>query len=113
MGVRRTGLKRKRVQIQRYLSTQDAFGGVVRAFQDVGGERWAEVQPLAGLEKEQADQQKAIHKYRLYMRFFELGVEPDDRVLYDGRIFNITSVVNAGERDCDTIIDVTEVVTAE
>ncbi len=114
MGVRRTGLKRKRIQIQKYLATQDAFGGLDRTFENTSlTEWWAEVQPLNGLEKDQADQQKALHKYRIYMRFFDPGVEPDDRVRYDGRTFNITAVVNAGERDRDTIIDVTEVVTVE
>ena len=84
-----------------------------RVFETVGGSRWAEVQPLAGLEKEQADKQKAVRTFRFYMRFFEPGVEEDDRVLYDGRVFHITVVVNAGERDCDTIIDAKEVVTVE
>lgn len=110
MGVRRTGLKRKQVQIQSYSAGRDAFGGVDRTFANKGDPRWAEVQPLNGLEKDQADQAKAMHKYRFYMRFFELGVEPDDRIIYDSRTFNITAVVNAGERDCDTILDATEVI---
>lgn len=116
MSVRRTGLKRHRVDIQRYTLTQDAQGGQTRTLASVDGLWWAEIQPTTGLEREQGDQQKAIRTHRLYMRFFDPGVEEDDKVIYiddkssKTRTFNIVAVIDSGERGRDTVLDVKEAV---
>ena len=107
--VKRPGLKRHRVDIQAYVETQNTEGGTIRTFASVDGLWWAQIEPMRGTEKEQADQQKAIRTHRIYMRFFDPGIDESMRVLFGAKIFNIVAVINPGERGCDTIIDVMEV----
>ncbi len=111
--VRRPGLKRHRVDIQAYVETKNDEGGTIRTFSTVDGLWWAEIVPVRGRgqndEDTQADQQKAVKSHTIYMRFFDPGVDESMRVVFGTTIFNIVTVVNPGERGCDTILEVQEV----
>ena len=93
----RAGPLRKRVTIQQKTVTRDAYGAEVIAWATyMSG--WASVEPLQGREYLEAQQVQAGVSTRVRMRV-QPGkrVTPGMRAQYDGRIFNIISVIDVNE----------------
>lgn len=103
----RTGEKNKRVSIQKYTTTRGAQGGFIETWV-TENTVWAKVNPLGAQERIDADQVKNIRTHRVTMKFYSPGITGNDRLLFGTRILNIVSVVNPGERGCETILDVRE-----
>ena len=99
---------RKRVNIQKYTKTRGAEGGYIDTWA-TEKEVWANISPISGQERVDADQVKALRTHTVTMRFYAAGISANDRILFGARIFHIVSVVNVGERGYDTILDVREV----
>ncbi len=89
-------LFRQRVTIQRLVEGQDEVGQPVQEWQDVATV-WGAVEPLRGREYFAAAQTQAEVTTRIRVRY-RRGIRPDMRALYDGRVFNITAVIDPEER---------------
>lgn len=103
----RTGTMRKRVSVQKFTESRGAQGGFVRTWV-TENTVWAKVMPLGAQERIDADQTQNVRTHRVTMRFYSPGITGVDRLLFGTRILNIVSVVDPGERGCDTILDVKE-----
>lgn len=87
---------RHRVTIQQKGKVQDEYGQEREDWMDVATV-WAAVEPLRGREYFEAHQVQAEVTTRIRIRY-RPGVRPDMRVVYNGRIFNIQSVIDPEER---------------
>ena len=108
MSAVRTGVMRKKVEIQKIGEARDAEGGFTPAPFVTEKTVWANINPLSAMERVQGDQVKAIRSHRIIIRFYSPGITTADRIKMGTRIFNIVSIVNPGERGCNTIFDVKE-----
>lgn len=103
----RTGEMRKKVAVQKYTKTRGAQGGYIQSWATENSV-WAKINPISAKERTDADQTNAVLSHRITMRFYSPGITAKDRILWNSRTFYITSVVNPGERGCDTILDAKE-----
>lgn len=87
---------RHRVTIQELRDGQDESGQPFHEWQDVATV-WAAVEPLRGREYFEAHQVQAEVTTRIRIRY-RPGIRPDMRVLYGGRVFNITAIIDPEER---------------
>lgn len=85
-----------RVTIQEHVTGQDEFGQPIDTWADVATV-WAAVEPLRGREYFAAQQVNAEVTARIRTRYRK-GVRPSMRVLYDGRLYDILSVIDPEER---------------
>lgn len=90
------GTLRHRVILQVRVDTVDAGGGVATSWADIAG-IWAAVVPLSGKEQVQSMAVVATQRYRVRLRH-RPDITPAHRLRYDGRILNIRSVRDLGER---------------
>ena len=95
---------RHRVEIQTYALTFDAEGGSSRAW-STQATVWAKVNPIMGTEADTADQIKSKLTHRITMRKYEGGFTSETRIKFDGKFFNILSVVDPDYRGCFEVID--------
>ena len=86
----RSGTLKKRVTIQRRSRSVDEFGGQSPAWQDLATV-WASFEPTGGKEGEQSGQVRAVAAFNIGMRYFE-GLTAADRLVYNGRIFDIVNI---------------------
>ena len=77
-------------QIQNLDSEEEEWNDIVTT--------WASINPISGREYYQAEtiNSDLTHKVRLRYR---KGITPDMRILYNGRIFYIVSVINEYEKN--------------
>lgn len=104
----RAGNLRHRLALQSYTATQDAYGAETKTW---ATQRtvWGSVEPLTGREylEARATTQTVTHRIRVRCQP-DLTVTPTWRVSWDGRTFDIESVLNTGERDKETVLMVVE-----
>jgi len=93
----RAGDLRHRITIERYTESQNDFGEVVESWSELLSTR-ASVRPISA--KDIFTNSGLINEttHRVFMRYQE-DIKPNDRVLYTGRIFDISSVINSEERN--------------
>lgn len=90
------GRLRHRVTFQALTRTPDAGGGATETWTDVATV-WAAVEPLAGTERLRAMQVSPTLSHRIRTRY-RAGITTANRAVYDGREFDITAVIDPGER---------------
>lgn len=94
-----TARLRHRVALQSEVETADTYGGYSRSWQHIAY-LWAEIIPLQGLQRDREStsggQVQASLTHKITLRYRE-GVSPAHRLVFDGRIFNIRSVINRSE----------------
>lgn len=90
------GRLRHRVTIQALTRTPDTGGGYTETWSDTATV-WAAVEPLAGTERLRAMQVSPTLSHRIRMRY-RADVSSAQRLVYNGRAFDITSVVDVDER---------------
>lgn len=90
------GRLRHRVKLQSLTRTPDAGGGYTETMTDVATV-WAQVEPLEGTEQLRAMQVSPTLSHRIRMRY-KANVTPAMQAVYNGRTFDITSVIDPGER---------------
>ena len=95
----RIGVKRQRVEIQVEESVRDEAGGVANSF-ITKAKRWARVEPLRGREFFEASQTNSSVTHRVRMRHFP-GLTTRHRLLYNGRVLSIRSVMNIDEQNIE------------
>lgn len=90
------GKLRHRVTLQTKTTTTDAGGGTTETWTDTATV-WAAVEPLEGTERLRAMQVSPTLSHRIRMRY-RADVTTAMQVVYNGRAFDITSVVDVSER---------------
>jgi SPP1 family predicted phage head-tail adaptor len=103
----RAGQLRHRIEIQRPSVTRDATGAEIKAWSALVA-LWAHVQTLNGSERILQTQANATLTHTIVIRNYA-GISPVMRVRWDGRLFEIHSVV-ADERDQQMTLLCTELV---
>lgn len=92
----------RRITFQSMTSTTDEYGQIIVVWVDFG-EAWAEVQPLQGVERINAEQLTASFDTRFTIRW-RPDLEPSKmpgsmRVRHDDKTYDITSVSEIGRRE--------------
>ena len=98
----RAGKLDKRVTIQETTEGQDVYGAVTDSW-GTFATRWASIEPLNGKEYFQVAERNAEVNTRITMRYIS-GVTPKMRVLYDGRTYDIQSVISHRENKRETVL---------
>lgn|SRR5574337_65813 len=86
----------RRITLQRKSEAQDSFGEAIGTWTDIATV-WAEVAPLTGKERWAAQQVKA-EADTLFRIHYLPGLTPLDRVLYNGKTYDVYSVIEIGRR---------------
>lgn len=81
---------------QRRVFTPDGCGGTVDSWQDAGA-FWAAVEPMSGGESFRSDQIQDTATHVVTFRGPN-GTRARDRLLFDGRVFNVTVVSDIESR---------------
>lgn len=106
--VLRIGRLRHRIIIQQVTETRDAAGSVIESW-DTFATVWGGMDPIAGREYFAAKQTQAETTHRIRIRYLS-GVLPKMRVFWDSRTFDITQVINYGERNEEMHLMATEAI---
>lgn len=103
----RAGQMRSLVTIQAVTRTPDGAGGYTEELTDVAT-AWARGEPLTGQEQIMAMQTGMTRPYRFTMRYRD-DVSGATKILYDGRTFDVKSVVDPNEAHRELVIMTEEV----
>lgn len=87
----------KQITIERRAHTQGEAGQVRETWREVE-QVWASIRPLSGREYYASSGPRAEVTHEILMRF-GADVLPKDRILYEGRVFEVMSNINVGERN--------------
>lgn len=90
------GSLRHHITLQERSDAPDSGGGTATAWVDVA-QLWASVEILSGTEQVQAMSVRATRRYRVRTRY-RADINAANRFLHDGRVLNIRSVRDVGER---------------
>jgi SPP1 family predicted phage head-tail adaptor len=97
------GKLRHKLTIQQKTITTDAFGGAIETWSDMAVNVWASVEPLSGRELATAQSVYAETTVKITMRYLS-SVIPAMRIVFEGRFYNIQSVVDVDMRHRELII---------
>jgi SPP1 family predicted phage head-tail adaptor len=97
----------RRVEIQRRTQTQESNGEYVYTWATIATV-WATVKDLRGAEFFSARQTNAEVTTRFYVRWIE-GVTVLDRILYEGRVYDIAQVSEMARRQGLDILAIAKV----
>jgi SPP1 family predicted phage head-tail adaptor len=100
------GKLRHRVELYQRTPSLNAIGEEVKAWTLVG-ERWAEVVPTGQTEVMVGEEQVVKTTFAITMRT-DASVTPDHRLHWDGRVFEISSVVDTGGLGREMILSCVE-----
>ena len=92
----RAGKLRQMIVIQSHTFTTDDFGGQIEAWADVATVA-ASVEPLSGRELIAAQAAQSEITTRFVVRYLA-GIEPAMRIVYNGKIYNISAIIDPEER---------------
>jgi SPP1 family predicted phage head-tail adaptor len=93
---------RHRIAIESPVETQGPDGSVTLTWAPFAAV-WASVEPLLGREYFDAQREQADVSHRVRMRYLA-GVTHSMRVALGPRVFEIESVINAGERNRELVL---------
>lgn len=88
----------RRISIERATETTDAVGGVVQSWLPVWSGISASATPISDGERWRAGEVAAHVDMRFQIRW-GFGAEVTDRIVYDGRIYEIEGVKEIGRRE--------------
>lgn len=91
----RAGKLKHSITVERYTLTRNDFGEMIEEWSDLFSTR-AEIKPLTGKEYFASNMQVSEMTHKITFRYSQ-QVKTSDRVLFDGRYFDITSVANINE----------------
>lgn len=101
------GKLRHRVTIQQKIIGVDAFGGPDETWVDVGVDVPASIEPLQGRELASAQTVNAETTTRIGMRY-RSGLIPANRIIFEGKFYNLQSVIDPDLRHRELIIMASE-----
>lgn len=88
----RSGDLRRQIVIQQRSTTKDTHGQESTSWSDVAT-TWAAIEPLNGRELLAAQAQQSETTHQVVIRY-RTGITAANRVLYQGRVFNVLSVID-------------------
>lgn len=94
----------RRITIQRPVANQNAFGEPIITWTDVDA-IWAEKRDMRGMERFAAQQVMAEVDAKFVIRY-RSDVTPLNRIVFDGRNYDIASVLELGRREALEILAV-------
>jgi len=100
---------RHRVTLRKKEIAEDALKQQSEAWADIATV-WAAIEPLSGREYFAARQENAEVTAKITIRYRK-DVTPDMRAVSEGRVFNVLSVINPGERNISLILMCKEALT--
>ncbi len=103
----KAGQLRHRVTIQAKAIGTDAYGGPTETWTDVPPDIWADVEPLHGRELTNAQAVFAETTTKITMRY-RAGVIPANRIVFEGRHYNIQAIVDTDMRHRELVIMASE-----
>lgn len=106
----RAGVLRHYIALQHYDETRDAAGGVTKTWTTYDSV-WAALRTLSGRERDIAQQERTTLTHEITIRYRD-DLQPDDRIVYDSRYFDIKDVRNFDERDKMILMRCVEVLAA-
>jgi len=87
------------ISIQTKTHAADTGGGDVPTWSTItDGTRPADIRPVSGPERFDADQLQQVVSHKVVTRYIA-GVTTKHRILFGSRVFDIVDVINWGERD--------------
>lgn len=103
---KRAGDLNQRVRLEKVEQVEDGGGGWVDSWVPAAPPLWAEVLPLNGVERLQAEQVASQVSYRVALRW-RPDITNHMRIIWRGRVLEIVAVADAGpaaflELDCKT-----------
>lgn len=93
----RAGKLDRRLTIRRYTASTDNFGGEAKTWGDVATV-WAQQRPIRGDERFSVQQVAGRKVQTFHIRYYG-SLTTADRVLYEGREYNVTDVRELGRRE--------------
>jgi len=93
-GVLRSGRLDRRITLQRKTVTENSYGEPVESWKDLATV-WAEYMPARGAERYASMQTIGEIEIRWRIRY-RSGLTPIDRIVYQGRVHNVTSIIEIG-----------------
>lgn len=103
----RAGQLRHLATVQTELEDQSSMTGAVTKAWVTVASVYASVEPLIGRELQRAMAERAELTYTIRTRYLA-GITTRHRLLYDGKTFNIRSVVDVEERHRELVLMCTE-----
>lgn len=88
---------RHRLTLQQPSLTSDGVGGYLRSWEEVA-ELWSEISPISGNESFEHGQTMSSRRYRIVLRH-RGDIHPAMRLVFEGRVFNIRTIINRMEKD--------------
>lgn len=93
------GMLRTPVTFQRKTRTGDGAGGFTEAWATIAGApKRAQVKAMSGSERWQSQRTEAVSTHKIVVRYFA-GLTEVDRVVIDGRAYNIRFIDNVEFRN--------------
>lgn len=92
----KAGKLRHRLALQSGTASTDTYGAVTYAYTTYDTV-WGSITPLRGLELIHAQQVQSEVTHKCFIRY-NSTVTTTDRILFDSRTFEITSILNSEER---------------
>jgi len=92
-----SGMLNCRGTIQYKAVSRDAYGGETVVWSDEAAV-WMSIEGLSGREYFAAQQLGGEITHKIRMRF-RRGMQPGKRILHNGRVLDVLSVINVGERN--------------
>jgi len=105
----RIGELRHRVTLRKKEITEDALKQQSEVWTDIATV-WARIEPLSGREYFAARQENADVSVKVVIRYLP-GITAETRVVFDGRVFDVLSVINPGERNISLVLMCKEALT--
>jgi SPP1 family predicted phage head-tail adaptor len=101
----RSGRLRHAATIERQSTTPDSFGQLVDTWSTIA-HRTVSVEPLNGREYFNASGESSEITTRIRMRYDEdtAEIKPFDRIMIDGRTYDIVSVINVQQRNRELVL---------
>jgi len=106
------GELRNKITIQELQRVPDGYGGYTETWNNITAKTWAEIQPLRGSERYQAQRISNALSHKVILRYLD-GIKPQMRVcssdsilpcllpfvLDDLQVFHIVAAINVEERN--------------
>ena len=93
----RAGRLNRRISIRKSTSSPDSYGGQIPTWSTFLNDAWAQVRPLSMREMWQADQVSSPIDTEFLLRY-ATGITPSMIVVYDGKEYNLHSVIDVGDK---------------
>ncbi|MCK9497108.1 MAG: phage head closure protein [Dehalococcoidia bacterium] len=93
----RAGRLDRRITLQRFTATQDAYGEPIETWADYVTV-WARVEPLRGRERFEAQREHAEVDTRFHLRYRD-DLTVEDRITYEGDLYDIEAILETGRHE--------------